>query len=277
MNDRESRLFAVNTAAHSPKGTVVGVIAKRTYTVRDGHCVVADEQVAIVEGPEVDPETDALVHDMDHALNRTAVDVVVRGTARAPGQTRSDVRVRVAGLDRVLRVFGDRRCYHDFAGQLRFTEPAPIDEVDVGWTLAYGGVDMAALAAHGDPLEPFFASQKISCRPRFGSYVYPRSWKRQGIRSNPRMELSTRVVGRRFSQPWGDPRSTVLAWRWKECSLRPVLARAGGVPTRIVSEVAFPSNESGLSHGSPCNHMRSLDGSERQLAHGHGLRRSLFG
>ena len=188
MSAPAPRLFALNTAAHPRKGTVVGVIAKRTYAVRDGRCVVADEQVPIVEGPEVDPDTDALVHDMDHALNRTAVDVVVRGKARAPGQTRSVARVQVAGLDRVLRVFGDRRCYRDSAGHIRFTDPAPIEEVDVGWTSAYGGVDTAALAAQGDPLEPFFASQKIAYRPRFGSYVYPRNRAGKGYVIEPTPE-----------------------------------------------------------------------------------------
>jgi hypothetical protein len=48
-----------------------------------------------------------------------------------------------------VRVFGDRRCYRNAAGNLRFSAPSPIDEIDVGWTSAYGGVDTAALAKYG--------------------------------------------------------------------------------------------------------------------------------
>jgi hypothetical protein len=175
MSPGEPRLFALNTVSHPVKGAVIGVIAKRTYVVRDGQCEVADEQVPLVEVPQVDPDTDALMHDVDIVLNRTAVDVVIRGKARAPGRRTFDVRARVAALDRVVRVFGDRRCYRDPAGNIRFSNPSPIEEIDVGWASAYGGVDEAALAKHGDPLEPYFKSQKIAYRPRFGSYAYPRN------------------------------------------------------------------------------------------------------
>ena len=144
MSPGEPRLFALNTVSHPVKGTVVGVIAKRTYVVRGGQCEVADEQVPLVEVPQVDPDTDALVHDMDIVLNRTAVDVIVRGKARAPGRRTVDVRVRVAAaLDRALRVFGDRRCYRDPAGNISFSNPSPIEEIDVGWASLYGGVDEA--------------------------------------------------------------------------------------------------------------------------------------
>jgi Uncharacterized protein conserved in bacteria (DUF2169) len=184
----EPRLFALNTVGHPSKGMVVGVIAKRTYDVRNGQCLVAEEQVPLVEVPEVDPDTDALAHDMDIVLNRTAVDVVVRGKARAPGRRVFDARVRVAALDRVVRVFGDRRAYRDSGGHIQFSEPSPIEAIDVGWTSAYGGVDMAALAKHGDPLAPYFESQKIAYRPRFGSYVYPRNRAGKGYVIEPTAE-----------------------------------------------------------------------------------------
>jgi hypothetical protein len=188
MSDGEPRLFALNTVAHPAKGMVIGVIAKRTYVVRAGRCAVADEQVPLVEVPQVDPDTDVLAHDMDIVLNRSAVDVVVRGKARSRGRPAFDARVRVASLDRVVRVFGDRRCYRDAAGNLRFSAPSSIDEIDVGWTAAYGGVDTAALAKHGDPLAPYFESQKIAYRPRFGSYVYPRNRAGKGYVIEPTAE-----------------------------------------------------------------------------------------
>jgi Uncharacterized protein conserved in bacteria (DUF2169) len=176
MNAATPRLFALNSVTHATGGTLVGVIAKRTYSVRAGACQVADEQVPLVDAPQVDPETDVLVHDLDTALNRSKVDVIVRGKARPHGTRRTfDARVRLGDLDRTIRICGDRRCWRDVHGNIRFSDPAPVDAVDVGWTSAYGGVDEAALARNGDPIEPYFRDQGIAYRPRFGTYAYPRN------------------------------------------------------------------------------------------------------
>jgi hypothetical protein len=114
---------------------------------------------------------------MDTALNRRLVDVIVVCKARPPtsGQGVFDARVRVGTLDRQVRVFGDRRCWRDAGGNLRFTTPAPVEAVDAGWVSAYGGIDRVALAKHGDPIERHHKELGEPYDPHFGIYVYPRN------------------------------------------------------------------------------------------------------
>jgi hypothetical protein len=189
MNVPPPRLFALNSVTHATGGTLVGVIAKRTYSVRIGRCYVADEQVPLVEVPQVDPETDVLVHDMDTALNRGNVDVIVCAKARPHDARRTfDARIRLGDLDRTIRVCGDRRCWRDASGNIRFSDPAPVETVDVGWTSAYGGVDEVALAKNGDPIEPYCKDQGIAYRARFGSYAYPRNRAGKGYLIEPSPE-----------------------------------------------------------------------------------------
>src|SRR5882672_3206332 len=131
------RLSAFNVVDHPEKGSQAGVIAKRTYLIRNGRCVVSDEQEPLVEVPATTKDEVILTHDLDTVLNRKQVDVILAGKARTAAPARSfDIRVRVGGLERLLRVFGPRRCYRT-AGQLRFSEPEPVKEMDVDWTSAY--------------------------------------------------------------------------------------------------------------------------------------------
>lgn len=67
--------------------------------------------------------------------------------------------MRVGQLDRPLRVSGDRKCWRDPTGHVRFTEPDEVDSVDVGWTSAYGGVDEVARQRLGNPVEQYRKEQ----------------------------------------------------------------------------------------------------------------------
>ncbi len=171
------RVTAVNVTDHPAGGSQIGVVGKRTYLIRHGRCVPADEQVALVEAPTYDDDRATLLHDMDVALNRRMTDVVLVGKARAPrAQSRSfEIRIRAGTLDRRLMVFGDRRCARTAAGQVRFSEPDPVDEVDLGWASAYGGVDRVALAKHGDPLKGLKEELRQPYNACFGRFAYPRN------------------------------------------------------------------------------------------------------
>jgi hypothetical protein len=170
------RLSALNVTDHPDRGSQVGVIAKRTYLVRGGRCVVADQQAALVEVPQTTEDGAELLHDLDTVLNRRNTDVIVLGKARPLHKTRSfEARVRVGTLDRRLLAFGERRCWRDPAGHLRFSDPEPVEEVDLGWSSAYGGVDVSALKAHGDPVEAMMKDAGQPYEARFGLYAYPRN------------------------------------------------------------------------------------------------------
>src|SRR6266478_8195480 len=170
------RLAALNLTDHPERGSQVGIVAKRTYTVRAGRCLIADEQVALVENPRLTDDDASLLHDLDIVLNRRQADVIGLGKARAPRKTRSfEVRVRVGSLDRRVFVFGDRRCWRAADGGLHFTDAEPTDEIDLDWTSAYGGLDEASLKMNGDPFEAFYTEAKQPYHPRFGLYTYPRN------------------------------------------------------------------------------------------------------
>lgn len=78
------RVSALNVTDHPDKGSQVGVIAKRTYLVRGGRCVAADEQAALVEEPQMSEDDSELLHDFDIGLNRRQADVIVQGKAHPP-------------------------------------------------------------------------------------------------------------------------------------------------------------------------------------------------
>lgn len=170
------RLAALNVTDHPDKGSQVGVIAKRTYVVRGGRCVVADQQVALVEEPQIAEDGVDLLHDIDTALNRRQVDVVVLGKAHPPRTAGTfELRVRVGALDRRVLVFGSRRCWRDPSGRLRFSDPEPVEDLSLGWTSAYGGVDLQALRAQGDPIEALARESGQDYDAKFGLYAYPRN------------------------------------------------------------------------------------------------------
>jgi hypothetical protein len=171
------RLSMVNVVDHPEGGSQVGIIAKRTYRVVGPRCVVDDEQVPLVEIQRFSDDKSALLHDFDGVLNRTEVDVVVEGSARPPqaGATSFELRVRVANLDRKLMIWGDRQCYRDGGGRLRFSASKPVESVPLDWTTSYGGFDRVALEKHGDPMLDVRTAAKLPYSPRFGRFSYPRN------------------------------------------------------------------------------------------------------
>jgi hypothetical protein len=170
------RLVALNLVDHPQNGSQLGVIAKRTYRVRGGRCVVDEQQLPLVEVPRVTDDGAALLHDLDIVLNRQRVDVIVTGKARPPRKASAfEVSLRIGPLQRRLSVFGDRRVERDHAGRVLFSAPATVEEIDLGWASAFGGVDAAAIRKHGDPLEGYCRDAKKPFFPAFGRFAYPRN------------------------------------------------------------------------------------------------------
>ncbi|HVT09344.1 MAG TPA: DUF2169 domain-containing protein [Polyangia bacterium] len=181
------RVSMVMIAAHPSGGSLVGVVAKRTYRVAAQRCFVADDQLPLVEQPRFSDDRAILLHDLDCVLNRREVDVVLEGHAR-PARARApsfQMRVRVGSLDRKLAVFGERRCYRAASGRLQFSAPEPIEAVPLDWTSSYGGFDSVALAGHGDPLLQLREQAKQPYSPRFGRFAYPRNRAGKGYLIEP--------------------------------------------------------------------------------------------
>ncbi|HTU58596.1 MAG TPA: DUF2169 domain-containing protein [Polyangiales bacterium] len=176
MTEPRGSWFALNVVNGFAGGSIVGVIAKRTYRVAGGACWVADAQLALTEAPSATDDNVVLLQDMDTSLQRRQVDVIVHGKARvATPRTAFDVRLRVGTLDRVLRVFGERACSLSTWGKPLFSYAARVESVDLSWHNAYGGVDRVALAKHGDPLEQHYRELQEPYQAEFGAYAYPRN------------------------------------------------------------------------------------------------------
>ena len=176
MTEPTGSWFALNVVNGLAGGSVVGVIAKRTYRVVGGVCWVADAQLPLMEAPSTTEDNLVLLHDMDTALQRRQVDVIVHGRAHA-GTPRSsfELRLRVGKLDRAIRVFGERACSLSTVGKPLFSSPTHVESVDLGWQNAYGGVDRVALAKHGDRLEQHYREAKLTYQAEFGAFAYPRN------------------------------------------------------------------------------------------------------
>lgn len=61
--------------------------------------------------------------------------------APGPATTSLDVRIRTANVERVHRVFGERRCIYRGKGAYSFSQPQPFKSVPLRYALAYGGED----------------------------------------------------------------------------------------------------------------------------------------
>ncbi len=129
-------------------GTVLAVlIVKESFHVDRRGAVrrLGDAEVQPVDVPwEPDaPETSTTRLPCDVCIRKPATDVLVVGEAMSAyraKQTELDVTVRVANLQRVLRVFGPRVWYRGALGMVP-SEPAPFESVAVRWENAWGGAD----------------------------------------------------------------------------------------------------------------------------------------
>ena len=195
------RVSAVRFAGDPTGAWTIGLVAKRTYRVARGALVEADEQIPLVEEPVFGPDEAVLLHDTDLLLNRTAADVIVQGHAYAHGgQSVFDAGVGIGSFARVVRVFGDRRVeWHP--SRLRFTSPQPVDKVPLGWERAYGGIDQAARAVMGDPIEAEQATAGLSADPLFGLFAYPRNPVGRGYLLLPTREAVEACALPNFEDP----------------------------------------------------------------------------
>ncbi len=196
------RLSAVASIDELDGTTLLGVAAKRTYTVTAGMCALASSQVPLVEGPRALPDGGKLSHDNDVALGKPLVDVIINGHVWSHGAgSVVDASIHVGSLRRAIRVFGDRRCERDTLGALRFTPPTTFDRLPLAWERAYGGCDLAAKNRYGDPAERLRALAGVAYDPRFGIYGYSRNPLGRGYIVEPSAEALAALELPNFEEP----------------------------------------------------------------------------
>lgn len=145
----DAKLVAGWTLGFERDGRELIVIAiKSTYALprNDEAPRLADEQVPLVESDVFTgaPGLTATVYESDYAHRKPMCDVLVIGSAHAPGgrPVKSvEVGLRVGAMKKVLRVTGPRRWRHGLLGA-RAGEPLAFVTQPIGYDHAYGGVSV---------------------------------------------------------------------------------------------------------------------------------------
>jgi hypothetical protein len=122
------------------------VAVKATYAIGDdGALALADEQLPPVLGPvhHGEPGLSSLKYDSDLLAIKPGTDVIVNGSAHAPGGKPApavDVTLKVDKIQKTIRVSG-LRVYAVTLGMLRATSPQPFTSRPILYEWAYGGFD----------------------------------------------------------------------------------------------------------------------------------------
>lgn len=140
--------------APGPDGSpLVSVLVKRTYVLRpNAEPVPVDKPVPLVIVDQFyddgDPQVVPVRLEAETAPYKPATDVVVVGTAWAPGLRpvqQLDAAVEIGAVKKTIRVVGDRRCEHRVGRSPTFTDPEPFTEMPVRYDRAYGGLDAVSV------------------------------------------------------------------------------------------------------------------------------------
>ena len=130
-----------------PDGTpILSLLAKGTYAIAQGSCIECEEQVPLVtEDRYADPSNplySEVIAETDLIFYKPSTDVVILGKAHAPRGKKAyhlDCDVVVGPLRKTVRVFGKRRAKIKAFGGVSITDPEPFEEIELGYTKAYGG------------------------------------------------------------------------------------------------------------------------------------------
>jgi hypothetical protein len=133
-------------------GSEVWLVAvKATFDIHeDGSTTVSKEQPPVLRLPEHhgEPGQSSIKYDADLVLTKRSTDVIASGHAHAPpgtAVTQVDCGFRVGGLQKVVRVFGDRSW-----GALGMSEPQLFQKMPLLYERAYGGRDAQSATPEKD-------------------------------------------------------------------------------------------------------------------------------
>jgi hypothetical protein len=149
-----TRMVAGYTMGLEPSGReLLVVVVKGTFRIpADGEPVrLAEEQLPLVMADTFtgEPGLSAPVYEVDFAPRKPRCDVLLVGSAHAPGGrpvTRVEVGVRVNGMSKSFAVVGDRHWQAGATG-VGASPPRAFTTMPITYDRAFGGVD----ARHEDP------------------------------------------------------------------------------------------------------------------------------
>jgi hypothetical protein len=128
---------------------ILGVLLKRTYDIRRGaRCTRAEADRKLIAGDSHygDPMGSSVEFEADFVPFKLATDVVLNGTAWAPGGRRTKTfttSLTVGSFPpREVLVIGDRTCRFQDGKPPAFDDPMPVASMELRYERAYGGVDV---------------------------------------------------------------------------------------------------------------------------------------
>lgn len=144
------------------------VAVKATYVLGAEGPVLAEEQVPPLLVPEYsgEPGQSSLRYDADLVPLKPGTDIIVNGTAYAPGNqpsTEFAIGLGIHGRRKVLRVLGERHWERGMMG-LRPSAPRPVTQVPIVYERAFGGWDRT----HSDPARQQWDARNPVGRGLFG-------------------------------------------------------------------------------------------------------------
>lgn len=158
------------------------VVIKAAFEILpDGRQVLLDEQVPVVRAPVFagDPMQTELLEESDFNLEKLRTDVLIAGQAHAPGgrpTTEMSVRLKVADIDKALRVTGDRVFERGLVSG-RLARPQAFSRMPISWARSYGGTDMTASKPAWEPRNPVGTGFAVDSRQLAGrlapNFEYP--------------------------------------------------------------------------------------------------------
>ena len=133
----------------APDGSpILSILLKRSYRiVANGPAEQLESARSLVPGDKHfgDSMNSTVEHESDHVPFKPATDVVVLGSAYAPGGvpvTQLVASVVIGPTRKDVLVIGDRIAHHRPAGLPDFTDPVPFASIPLRYERAYGGVDV---------------------------------------------------------------------------------------------------------------------------------------
>ena len=133
----------------SPEGEyILGVLVKRSYEiVAGGVCSRLEADRALNAGDVYwdHPMNSSVRYESDFFPFKVATDVVLNGTAYAPGGSPTSsciVSLQVEDRRKSIVVIGNRVALYSGGAAPDVTDPEPFTEMDLRYELAYGGTDV---------------------------------------------------------------------------------------------------------------------------------------
>lgn len=139
--------FAADRAwVRDKNGAEIWIVAvKATYLIKpNGTTTVAEKQEPVCTAPRHfgEPGKSSLQYETDLVRTKPTTDVLLHGHAysRQKNVVTVDVMLKVANIQKILRVFGDRYWKQGLMG-LTITKPQPFEKMPIVYERAFGGVD----------------------------------------------------------------------------------------------------------------------------------------